>query len=125
VHALASHSGDKLAALVWHYHADDVPGDEAEIELTVTGLPQPSGQAMLEHFRIDDDHSNAYTVWLRMGSPQQPTAEQYARLQQAGQLARLHEPRATTIDNGQATLRFRLPRQGVSLLLLDLSESQR
>jgi hypothetical protein len=38
VHALASLDGNKLAALVWHYHADDVPGAPAAVELTFVGL---------------------------------------------------------------------------------------
>ena len=34
---------NKLAAIVWHYHADDVPGDAAAVELTFARLPQERG----------------------------------------------------------------------------------
>lgn len=121
VHSLASLDGNKLAAMVWHYHADDVAADAAAVELTFTGLPQKTGQARLQHFRIDDQHSNAFTVWKRMGEPQQPTPEQYAELEKAGKLAQLEGPATVALDNGQATMRFELPRQGVSLLILEMT----
>ena len=53
-----------------------------------------------------------------MGSPQQPNPEQRAELQRAGQLAALGEPQTVHIANHQATLRFALPRQAVSLVRL-------
>ncbi len=65
--------GNKLCVLVWHYHDDDVAGPDAAVELTLEGLPLANGRAKLEHFRMDEDHSNAFTAWKRMGSPQQPT----------------------------------------------------
>jgi len=54
-----------------------------------------------------------------MGSPIAPTKAQYAQLQSAGQLEMLAP--ATTIEsrNGRANLAFTLPRQGVSLLVLE------
>jgi xylan 1,4-beta-xylosidase len=119
VTALASLDKSRLALLVWHYHDDDVPGPPAEVDLMVTGLPAQAGAAHLEHFRIDEDHSNAFTAWKRLGSPQEPTPEQYAQLQQAAQLAVLTDPARAPIEGGAVKLRFQLPRQAVSLLLLD------
>ena len=121
VSAMASIDGNKLMAIVWHYHDDDIPGDEAAVTLTFTGLPQQSGQAKLQHFRIDDEHSNSFTVWKEMGEPQQPTPEQYAQLEKAGKLAELEAPSTVNIENGQATIIFALPRQGVSLLVLEMN----
>ena len=123
VSALASIDGRRLGVLVWHYHDDDVSGDDARIALAVTGLPAAATTARLEHFRIDDDHSNAYTVWKRMGRPQSPDAKQYAELQRAGQLARAGEPETVPVKGGEATVRFILPRQGVSLFVLELEEA--
>ena len=118
VSALASLDENKLCVLVWHYHDDDVPGPAAEVELALAGLPLQSGEARLEHFRIDREHGNAFTAWQRMGSPQQPTPGQYAQLERAGQLAQMAGPPAVRVDQGHATLRFSLPRQAVSLLVL-------
>jgi len=119
VSALASLDGGRLSVLVWHYHDDDVPGPDAAVELFVTGLPIEEGAARLTHYRIDDDHSNAFTVWKRLGSPPEPTAEQYAALEAAGQLTRLDAPATAPLEDGRTVLRFTLPRQAVSLIVLE------
>jgi len=116
VSAIASRNGNQVAVLVWHYHDDDVPGPEAAVTLNLTGLPTGSHHARMEHFRIDGDHSNAFTAWQRLGSPASPTPSQYQALERAGQLARLTNPSQVTIQDGKAAVRFALPRQGVSLL---------
>jgi xylan 1,4-beta-xylosidase len=122
VAAMASLDGNKLAAIVWHYHDDDIAGEAAAITLAFSGLPQRSGQARLLHYRIDDEHSNSFSVWQKMGSPQQPTPEQYAELERAGKLAQLAGPPTNVaIENGQANLKFNLPRQGVSLVVLEMN----
>src|SRR5262249_17963051 len=120
VAALASLDRNKLCVLIWHYHDDDVTGPAAEVELELKQLPVRSGRATLRHFRIDDTHSNAFKEWQRMGQPQQPTAAQYARLEKAGQLAELEPPRALEIKDAAVALHFVLPRQGTSLLILEL-----
>ncbi len=118
VAAMACLDGNSLAVLVWHYHDNDVPGPEAEIELALRSFPFANGKARLEHFRIDEEHSNAFEAWKQMGSPQQPTSEQYARLEKAARLATLGAPENVAVNNREATLRFKLPRQAVSLLML-------
>lgn len=118
ISALASLDEHKLCVMVWHYHDDDLPGPDAVVDLTLEHLPVTAGQATLEHFRIDEDHSNAFATWKRMGSPQSPTAEQYSALERSGQLTALAEPSIVAVDDGKATLHFTLPRQAVSLLVL-------
>jgi xylan 1,4-beta-xylosidase len=51
-----------------------------------------------------------------MGSPQQPTPEQYAQLEAAGQLQLLTSPEYVNAKNGAVELRFNLPRLAVSLV---------
>jgi xylan 1,4-beta-xylosidase len=119
VSALASLDKGRLCVMVWHYHDDDVPGPAATVELALTGLPARAGEARFRHYRIDRDHSNAFTVWQKMGSPKEPTAEQYAELQKAGRLAQLGDPETLRVEDGKATVRLKLPRQGVSLLVLE------
>lgn len=119
VSALAAITSDKLSILLWHYHDEDVAGPAAEVTLTLSGLPHGSREKMLSHFRIDDAHSNAFTVWKEMGAPPKPDAAQQARLEQAGQLTPLHPPQTVRVENETATLRLQLPRQAVSLLILE------
>jgi len=109
--------GDReMAVMVWNYHDDDVAAPAAPVHLTLAGLPAGAARPLVEHYRIDADHSNAYTVWQQMGSPQQPTAEQYARLEAAGQLQLLGSPEWMGAKDGKLELRFALPRQGISLV---------
>ena len=109
----------EVAIMVWHYHDDDVAGPDAAVTLDVTGLPAAPRSASVTHYRIDQQHSNAYAEWLRMGSPVAPDPAQYAALQRASELAPLEgSPSALVVDGGKATLAFTLPRQGVSLLVV-------
>jgi len=115
VGALASRQRNKVTVMAWHYHDDDVAGADAAIELTIHGLPS-DGAVEVEHFRIDENHSNAFSTWKRMGSPAQPRADEYERLEKAGQLALLTPAQTIQVDKGTMILRFALPRQAVSLL---------
>ena len=119
VSALASLRDGNVCVLAWHHHDDDVAGPEAAVELSLTGLPAGDGPMLLEHFRIDRDHSNAFEAWKRMGSPQNPSPEQYAGLERTSNLALLGSPEWVKPGGGKLTLRFTLPRQAVSLLVLD------
>lgn len=120
VAAFASRDANRLCAMVWHYHDDDVPGPAAAVELTVTGLPPETVMANLAHYRIDEHHSNAYAVWQRMGSPVAPNELLYAQLEEAAQLTPLTGTAATvSVNEGTVTLSFDLPRQGVSLVMLE------
>jgi len=121
VSAVASRDGTHLCVLVWHYHDDDVSGPDAAVTLTVAGLRSGADSLKLAaHFRIDEAHSNAFATWKRLGSPPAPTPEEYRRLERAGGLELLDAPVTISDHDGQVTLGFTLPRQAVSLLVLEL-----
>ena len=84
VDALATRAQNEAAVMLWNYHDDDLPADATEVEVTISGIPAGVSKVLLEHYRIDDTHSNSYTVWKAMGSPQSPTPEQYAQLEGSG-----------------------------------------
>jgi xylan 1,4-beta-xylosidase len=119
VSALASRQNDTLYVLVWHYHDDDVPGPEARVELEITGLTGAKRVGGARHYRIDGEHSNAYSVWKRMGAPPQPTPAQFAALEKASELASVAAPKAA-LRKGTLQTTLRLPRQAVSLLVFEL-----
>jgi xylan 1,4-beta-xylosidase len=114
VDALASKGQHEMAALVWNYHDDDLPAPDSPVRLTLSGVP--AKRVLVRHYRIDQQHSNAYTLWKKLGSPQQPTPEQYAQLEAAGQLQLLSSPEYVNAKNGQVELNFTLPRLAVSLV---------
>jgi xylan 1,4-beta-xylosidase len=115
VSAVATRGQHETDVLLWNYHDDDVAASAAPIELKIEGLPQVT-RVLVEHFRIDATHSNAFEVWKAMGSPQQTSEKQYRELEAAGQLQLLTSPEWVTQKNGGITLRFDLPRQAVSLV---------
>jgi xylan 1,4-beta-xylosidase len=119
VAALASREPGRLSVMAWHYHDDDVPGPEAAVSLSVRGLPADARQAILTHYRVDESHGNAYAAWKRMGSPIAPTRPQYDALEAASRLARLEDPRPVAVAEGSLTLDFTLPRQAISLVVID------
>jgi len=119
VSALASLESNRLCVLVWHYHDDDMAGPVADVNLTLDGLPGKIKRAQARHYRIDNDHSDAFTVWQRMGSPLKLSGKQYAELERAGQLAELQRPETIRVRDGQAVLSFTLPREAVSLLVIE------
>ena len=116
VNALATRSAQEIAVMTWNYHDDDLPAPESPVSLRVSGLPSNVTRTLVRHYRIDQEHSNAYTLWKKLGSPQNPTAEQYARLEAAGQLQLLTSPEWVKTRDGNVELSFTLPRHAVSLI---------
>jgi xylan 1,4-beta-xylosidase len=116
VSAFSSLDDRKLCVMVWHYHDDNLPGSDAKITLALKNLPA-TGPMQMTHYRIDNEHSNSFEVWKKMGSPQKPTDEQYAQLEKAGQLQMLEQPKAVDVRDGATDVELTLPRQGVSMLV--------
>lgn len=118
IDALATRADREAAVMVWNYQDEDVPADAAEVNVTITGIPAGVRRVLLEHYRIDDTHSNAYAVWKAMGSPQSPTPQQYAQLKAAGQLQLFTSPVWLDVDDGKVAITTSLPRQAISLFHL-------
>jgi len=116
VNALASRAEDSAAVMVWNYHDDDLPAPAAPVNLSIEHVP--ASRVLVHHYRIDQDHSNSFTAWLRMGAPQQLTRDQLEALKAAGDLQLLASPQWMNTVDGVARIEFELPRQGVSLVLL-------
>jgi xylan 1,4-beta-xylosidase len=117
IDALASKDVNSAAVMLWNYHDDDVKAQDATIEVNLSGLPNKT--INLHHYRIDDENSNSYEVWKKMGSPESPTKEQISVLEKAGQLTLLTSPTFIKPKNGALKIGVTLPRQGVSLLRMD------
>ncbi len=119
IDAMATADARGAAVMLWNYHDEEKPAPGAPVSVTVKGLPRAAGRVRLTHYRIDDTHSNAYTVWKAMGSPQNPTAQQMADLKARDGLELLESPRWLQASGGAVTVSTELPRQSVSLLQLD------
>ncbi len=115
--ALASKDKNSAAIMVWNYHDEDKQSDAESIEVVINGMPVKN--STLTHYRIDNDHSNSYELWKRMGSPQNPTPVQIKLLEEAGMLSTIETNKQIKTKNGKMIIPVELPRQGVSLLKLD------
>ena len=116
INAIATRRNREIEVLVWNYHDDDVPFPASQINLEIDGLPTDAKRALLEHFRVDANHSNSFTAWNEMGSPQSPSESEYKRLENAGHLQLLNSPTWIDTQQGSVQLQFTLPRQSFSLV---------
>ncbi len=110
---LATKHKNSASIMLWNYHDVDKKGEFSKVSIDITGIT--SSSAKLIHYRIDDEHSNSYELWKKMGSPQNPTPAQIAALEKAGQLAMVNPPKKVSISNGVLKLETDLPRQAVDL----------
>jgi xylan 1,4-beta-xylosidase len=118
ISVLASRKDHEVDVLIWNYRDDDIAASPASIDVQIDGLPVPPIQGVLEHFRVDSSHSNAFDAWKKMGSPQSPSADQFEHLQKEGQLQLLDSPKRMSIEKGLVHMQFGLPRQSLSLVRL-------
>ena len=118
ISAIATLKDHEVEILVWNYHDDDVPVLAAAINLTISNLPSGVKRGLLEHYRVDSDHSNGFTVWKSLGAPESLSAVQHSQLEQAAQLHLLNSPEWVSIESGTFKMQFALPRQGLSLIRL-------
>lgn len=114
INGYAAKGTREAAVMVWNYHDDNVPAPDAPVTVQVKGLT--ASRVLVQHYRIDQRHSNSYEVWKGMGSPQKPTPEQIKLLEAAGQLQMLNSPEWMDVKKGELKMDFDLPRQGVSLI---------
>lgn len=114
INAIASKNSNSICIMVWNYHDDDLTGPSSAVELTIKGIS--NNRVLLHHYRVDQQFSNSFEVWKAMGKPQNVTFEQYKELERAGQLQLYTSPEWKKVNNKQVTVKFDLPRQGVSLI---------
>jgi xylan 1,4-beta-xylosidase len=120
IDALAARGREHVSVLVWNYHDDDAPAPAANVNLELTGIPGADRRVLVHQYAIDETNSNAWAAWKKMGSPQQPTPEQYAQLEAAGQLQEAVSPQWMGVRRGALSLSLKLQRQEVRLVRLEL-----
>lgn len=114
--ALAAKDKRSATVMIWNYHDKDSAFAPENITINVEGIN--GTKATISEYRIDASHSNSYEVWKKMGSPQEPTAQQVAILEKAGKLEMLRPSKQVSVKK-KLTHTIQLPGQGVSLLKID------
>lgn len=118
IDGLATATDESVQVILWNYHDDMIPVEPASVRLRVKAPASNPSRARIVHYRIDDSHSNAYTRWLGLGSPQKPSPEVLAELRDAAELELLEPIRFADVRDGEVELNFTLPRYAVSLVEL-------
>jgi len=114
--ALATKDLKSAAVMVWNYHDDDKSGPIETVSITIENIP--AKRLTLNIYLIDKENSNSYEVWKKMGSPQNPTAEQIAEPEKSGKLASISNTNVV-IKSGSIQIPIALRRQAVALIKLD------
>ncbi len=114
INGFATIEGNTASIMVWNYHDEDIALKPSPVSLTIKGLS--SDRVLIHHYRIDEQHSNAFTTWREMGAPQQLTRQQYKQLEESSELKLLASPKRVDAHEGIVTLPFDLPGQGVTLI---------
>ena len=118
VGVMASTLNGTVYVLVWHYHDNLLDMPDVSVGVEIGGLRSFSGKVNVTHWRIDQQHSDAYSVWQDMGSPETPSKSEHQQLVESGKLKMLHDPTTIEVRNATVTLNFTLPIRGTSLLVL-------
>lgn len=119
VSAIAAREGGRqLGVLVTQFRADqpasEAPAQPVRIRLA-TAWPEGT-RVELRHWRIDAAHSNAYTVFKRLGRPNPPGPAEIAEIKQRMGLEQLAPAQRTVIRGAVDVPLFELPCNGVSLV---------
>jgi xylan 1,4-beta-xylosidase len=114
---LATRRKNGTAIMFWNYHDDDKKAPDVDIGLFINGLNKK--RANILQYRIDQNHSNAYELWKKMGAPQNPDSLQYAVLENEGKLQTFGKPVKMKVKNGHLEINTSIQRQGVGLLIID------
>jgi len=115
VDVLATGAKGRASVLVWNFHDSNAAAPATATSIHIGGIPAGVNRALVTQYRIDDTHSNAYTAWQQMGSPQHPDAQQFAQLKAAGQLQMLGSPAWVDVHGEAIDLSSEMPRESVAL----------
>ncbi len=120
--AVATRNGEDYAVMV--YYTDETLDSklpDQKIRFQLRGL---AGNYRVRHYRIDHQHSNSYTAFLELGSPDPATQAQQEQIRQSGRLSLLYPEEKICLSEGYSE-EFVMPPHSVSLIeLVKLDEGE-
>lgn len=115
----ATVTGDRaVQALIFSHDDDWDVHKEREVSIAIDGIPF-TGEAILKHYRIDAEHSNAYAEWVRQGKPNYPVGGIYDAIKARDGLEFCEAPEKVNICGGRLERSFMMPTHAVSLIILE------
>jgi len=123
VDGLASISDNEAEIMIWYFDDNWEATGKVKISLEVSNLPFESNLVKYIHYRIDGDHSNSFSEWVRQGEPQDPSDEQIKAIKVRQDLEVYEEIQGWEAEDKKFKRLFTLPMHGVSLITLTPSDS--
>jgi xylan 1,4-beta-xylosidase len=119
INGWATLTGTKSVEVLLYNHEDSWnTEDNYKIELNLENLPFEE-PIKVTHYRIDKNHSNAYSEWIRQGKPDYPQGEQYNVIKARDGLELLNPIQTFEANNGKMKLEFDMPVKSVSLIIFE------
>ena len=119
IDALATLSGGKqIQVIVWHQVKDQYAQGKKRVRIRLDRLPW-EGSVRIQHYRVDETHSNAHTIWRALGSPDYPTPEELAVIRKGEGLEKYQPDKMTIVEEGSLSISLEMPMHSLSLLLIE------
>uniref|UniRef100_UPI003D09DEEF GH39 family glycosyl hydrolase n=1 Tax=Phaeodactylibacter xiamenensis TaxID=1524460 RepID=UPI003D09DEEF len=96
-------------------HQEALNSQGARLTLQLEGLTGKDYQMV--HYRVDDEHTNPYGTWTAMGSPEDPTTEQYLEIAATMEPAITENEKVKT-RGGKFSKSIDFPSSGISVIIL-------
>ena len=120
VHGIATKNEDQsIEVILYHFNGDDVWNEQtgqSTVNLSIKNIPFHKGY--VQYFKIDETHSNAYSIWQSMGSPDDPTSNQLQALQSQDDLQLCEPMSQVSISGGTLTKQITLQNNSVVLVVV-------
>ncbi|MDQ5851720.1 MAG: beta-xylosidase, partial [Chloroflexota bacterium] len=107
-----------LEVLIYNHHDNWDMHGEYVVDVDIANLRFEATDVVVQHYRIDAAHSNAYAEWVRQGKPMYPTPEQREAIKARDALEMLEPAQSIPIRAGRVELSFTLPVHAISLLII-------
>ena len=117
INGLATRHGDAIQIMVYNFNQNVTDRESEKAELIVR-LPS-SKLYRLSHYRIDETHSNAYSVWKSLGKPLIPNNDQMNQIRSREGLELLEPVSTIRPSNNNFSIPLVLPHHSVSLLIFE------
>jgi xylan 1,4-beta-xylosidase len=117
IKAFATSDAKRITIVVTNYQYNQInnEGVSYPVELNIETRWKPGTKVTLKHWRIDQDHSNAYTAFKKLGSPVLPNPIEIDAIKSKMEPELIEAPLAMSSDELKK-IEFQLPCNAVSLI---------
>jgi len=115
VEMLAVRGETEITMLVYNHNIANGEIKEEDVQIVLNGI-RPNGPVSIR--RVDTQHANPKQTWLDLGSPEYPTREQLAQIDDASRL--ISETLESEIRGDECALRIVMPPHGVAAITVQI-----